>query len=83
MELEVLETSALSDISRVSATMHACRELDVIAEGVETIEHGTALLKLGCELAQSYGIARPIPASDVPGWHVILEHHWYIDGAGF
>jgi EAL domain-containing protein (putative c-di-GMP-specific phosphodiesterase class I) len=25
---------------------------DVIAEGVETIEYGTALLQLGCELAQ-------------------------------
>ena len=41
---------------------------DVIAEGVETIEHGTALLQLGCELAQGYGIARPMPASDIPMW---------------
>ena len=41
---------------------------DVIAEGVETIEHGTALLKLGCDLAQGYGIARPMPASDIPVW---------------
>ena len=41
---------------------------DVIAEGVETIEHGTALLQLGCELAQGYGIAKPMPASDVPTW---------------
>jgi diguanylate cyclase (GGDEF)-like protein/PAS domain S-box-containing protein len=41
---------------------------NVIAEGVETIEHGTALLQLGCELAQGYGIARPMPASDIPAW---------------
>ena len=41
---------------------------DVIAEGVETIEHGTALLQLGCDLAQGYGIARPMPASDIPTW---------------
>ncbi len=41
---------------------------DVIAEGVETIEHGTALLQLGCELAQGYGIARPMPANDVLAW---------------
>ena len=41
---------------------------EVIAEGVETIEHGTVLLKLGCELAQGYGIARPMPASDIPKW---------------
>ncbi len=41
---------------------------EVIAEGVETIAHGIALLKLGCELAQGYGIARPMPASDIPEW---------------
>lgn len=41
---------------------------NVIAEGVETIEHGTTLLQLGCELAQGYGIARPMPASDIPAW---------------
>tara|TARA_R110002153_G_scaffold61065_2_gene164863 strand:+ start:12510 stop:15125 length:2616 start_codon:yes stop_codon:yes gene_type:complete len=41
---------------------------EVIAEGVETIEHGTALLQLGCELAQGYGIARPMPADDIPQW---------------
>jgi len=41
---------------------------DVIAEGVETIEHGTALLQLGCELAQGYGIARPMPGGDIPSW---------------
>jgi diguanylate cyclase (GGDEF)-like protein len=41
---------------------------EVIAEGVETIEHGTMLLKLGCKLAQGYGIARPMPADQLPQW---------------
>jgi diguanylate cyclase (GGDEF)-like protein len=41
---------------------------EVIAEGVETVEHGTALLQIGCELAQGYGIARPMPAGDIPRW---------------
>ena len=41
---------------------------DVIAEGVETIAHGTALMNLGCELAQGYGIARPMPAEQMPAW---------------
>ena len=40
----------------------------VIAEGVETVAHGAALLRLGCELGQGYGIARPMPAADLPGW---------------
>ncbi|MDI1310063.1 MAG: EAL domain-containing protein [Methylotenera sp.] len=127
LELEVLETSAISDMSQVSATMNACIDLDVrfalddfgtgyssltylrrlpahlikidqsfvrdmlidpedlaiiegvvglakafqrevIAEGVETIEHGVALLQLGCDLAQGYGVARPMPAKDIPAW---------------
>jgi diguanylate cyclase (GGDEF)-like protein/PAS domain S-box-containing protein len=127
LDLEILETSALHDISQVSATMNACHELgvrfalddfgtgyssltylkrlpaylikidqsfvrdmledaddlaivegvvglakafrrDVIAEGVETIAHGVALLQLGCKLAQGYGIARPMPGSDIPEW---------------
>lgn len=40
----------------------------VIAEGVETIEHGSALLQLGCELAQGYGISRPMLGDEIPGW---------------
>ena len=41
---------------------------EVIAEGVETVGHGTALLQLGCVLAQGYGIARPMPPIDMPAW---------------
>ncbi|MBK5963901.1 hypothetical protein CCR95_07315 [Thiocystis minor] len=125
--LELLETSALEDLARVSEIIAACRELGVmcalddfgtgyssltylkrlpvnllkidqsfvrdmlddpedlaivqsvlglaaafrreaIAEGVETLEHGERLLQLGCELAQGYGIARPMPADEIPGW---------------
>ena len=41
---------------------------EVIAEGVETVAHGTALLQLGCELAQGYGIARPMSPEQMPAW---------------
>ncbi|CAN7564670.1 bifunctional diguanylate cyclase/phosphodiesterase [Acidovorax delafieldii] len=40
----------------------------VIAEGVETVDHGRMLLAMGCVLGQGYGIARPMPAQQVPGW---------------
>ena len=43
----------------------------IIAEGVETYEHGSLLLKLGCEQAQGYGIAKPMPASELSDW---IEH---------
>lgn len=39
-----------------------------IAEGVETIAIGTLLLNLGCQLAQGYAIARPMPAQELPQW---------------
>ncbi len=127
LQLEVLETSALEDIERVSAIIRACRDIgvsfalddfgtgyssltylkrlpasllkidqsfvcdmlddpedlsilegvlglasafrcQVIAEGVETEEQGKALLMMGCELAQGYAIARPMPAAEIASW---------------
>jgi diguanylate cyclase (GGDEF)-like protein/PAS domain S-box-containing protein len=43
-------------------------KMGVIAEGVETTEHGVMLMRLGCDAAQGYGIARPMPAADVRAW---------------
>ncbi|MCU7919180.1 MAG: EAL domain-containing protein [Candidatus Thiodiazotropha sp. (ex Epidulcina cf. delphinae)] len=125
--LEVLETSALEDITQVSRVMQACNEMGMsfalddfgtgyssltylkrlpaaqikvdqsfvrdmlessedlailegvltlaiafrrqaIAEGVETQAHAEMLLQLGCDLAQGYAIARPMPAADLLDW---------------
>jgi diguanylate cyclase (GGDEF)-like protein/PAS domain S-box-containing protein len=41
---------------------------EVIAEGVETKSHGDMLMSIGCDLAQGYGIARPMPAHEMPAW---------------
>ncbi len=41
---------------------------EVIAEGVETKLHGRKLVKLGCIIAQGYGIAKPMPAEQVLNW---------------
>jgi diguanylate cyclase (GGDEF)-like protein/PAS domain S-box-containing protein len=46
---------------------------EVIAEGVETVEQGDLLLKMGCQLAQGYQIARPMPAEKVISW----MKHWH------
>ena len=42
--------------------------LSVIAEGVETAEHGDMLIRVGCRVAQGYGIARPMPAASLLAW---------------
>jgi len=127
LELEVLESTAISDMSRAVEVLHQCKRLgvqlalddfgtgyssltylrklpvdmlkidqsfvrgmltdredfgivegvirlanaferQVIAEGMESLEHGAALLKLGCHFAQGYGIARPMPAEDFLEW---------------
>jgi EAL domain-containing protein (putative c-di-GMP-specific phosphodiesterase class I) len=127
LELEVLETTALEDMSHISLVIAACRELGVrfalddfgtgysslsylrrlpadtlkidqsfvrdmlrdpedraivagiirlaetfgrgvIAEGVESVDAGRALLALGCSQAQGYGIARPMPAAEFLQW---------------
>jgi EAL domain-containing protein (putative c-di-GMP-specific phosphodiesterase class I) len=46
----------------------AAFSLEVIAEGMETTNHGEMLLQLGCDLAQGYGIARPMPATALENW---------------
>lgn len=46
----------------------------VIAEGVESEEHGTMLLRFGCDLGQGHGIARPMPSEQVTQWLLDYQH---------
>jgi EAL domain-containing protein (putative c-di-GMP-specific phosphodiesterase class I) len=127
LELEILESSALKDITVVAQVLHACNAQDlrialddfgtgyssltylkhlpagtlkidqsfvrdmvadpedmaivngviglarafgrkVIAEGVETVEQSELLQALGCHCMQGFGIARPMPARQLPDW---------------
>lgn len=69
---EMMESS--DDLSIISAVVGMAKAfgLEVIAEGVETVEHGNLLLRLGCDQAQGYGISRPMPAEKVYDW----VSHW-------
>jgi diguanylate cyclase (GGDEF)-like protein/PAS domain S-box-containing protein len=42
--------------------------LEVVAEGVETIEHWEQLRALGCNTAQGYYLSRPVPADELCEW---------------
>jgi diguanylate cyclase (GGDEF)-like protein len=59
-----------SDFAIVSGTMltAAIRKIRVVAEGLESLSTGVDLLRIGCHYAQGYGIARPMPASELPAW---------------
>ncbi|HSI94729.1 MAG: EAL domain-containing protein [Methylophilaceae bacterium] len=58
------------DLAVVAGVISLSREFQrqVVAEGVETVDHGLHLLRMGCTIAQGYGIARPMPADAVPEW---------------
>ncbi len=43
-------------------------DMNVVAEGMETPEHGVLLLRIGCDTAQGYGIAKPMPPEELPDW---------------
>jgi EAL domain-containing protein (putative c-di-GMP-specific phosphodiesterase class I) len=136
LQLEILETAALSDMERAATVLHDCRrqgvrfalddfgtgysslayfrrlpidvlkidrsfvrdmlddpadrdivesvvrlaqafERSVIAEGVESMAHGAMLQSLGCHHCQGHGIARPMPAAEMPAW----LSSWHLDGA--
>ncbi|MBU1657721.1 bacteriohemerythrin [bacterium] len=127
VKLEILETSALEDVSQVSLIMEKCKRIGItfslddfgtgyssltylkrlpaselkidqsfvrdmlhdpddlaildgvvslasafrrnlVAEGVESIKQGEILLRLGCEIAQGYIIAHPMPAKNIGPW---------------
>ncbi len=53
---------------------------NVIAEGVETAEHGVLLMRIGCDYAQGYGIAKPMPANEMIDWigNYVPDESWSI-----
>ena len=69
-------TEDLAILRGVISLAHAF-DRQVVAEGVESVEHGSLLLKLGCELGQGNAIAPPMPAQALPHWLA----HWRPDPA--
>jgi EAL domain-containing protein (putative c-di-GMP-specific phosphodiesterase class I) len=42
--------------------------LRVVAEGIEDAATLALVTEFGCDVAQGYLLARPMPAGDLPGW---------------
>ena len=60
---------ACSDLALCEAIIMAHKlGLKVIAEGVETEEQHQLLLEAGCDFAQGYLLARPMPADEFEAW---------------
>jgi len=48
----------------------------IVAEGVESLEHFKALAELGCHIAQGFGVARPMPATAFLDWSLSIPNTW-------
>ncbi len=64
---EFAPRSALHFIPPISEIAHGLG-LWVVVEGLETDGLIEAAVQLGVDAGQGYGIARPMPAAEVPGW---------------
>jgi EAL domain-containing protein (putative c-di-GMP-specific phosphodiesterase class I) len=58
--------------------MAAALDLEVTAEGVESQDQLAQLRKLGCQRAQGFYLARPMPPGDLN--KLIAEsHRWHVE----
>ena len=49
-------------------------DIEIVAEGVETMEHAKILRDLGCDILQGYAFAKPMPREALEGF--LLEQRW-------
>lgn len=61
-------TSSLRLVKAILALSDAFN-LKTVAEGIEDIELGETLIRLGCQYGQGYGIARPMPMEQALSWY--------------
>ena len=61
---------ASTDGAIVAAVTHLAHVLGlaVVAEGVETQDQRDEITAIGCDFAQGYSFARPMPAADIGTW---------------
>jgi diguanylate cyclase (GGDEF)-like protein/PAS domain S-box-containing protein len=66
--IDLLHTSSSLSIIESSVGLARAFNVDLVAEGVESEEHGIILLQLGCTIAQGYVVEKAMPAENVIEW---------------
>ncbi len=61
----LLESTAQQNLVRSIIDIGKMRDIEIVAEGVETMAHAELLRRLGCHILQGYALARPMPADDM------------------
>lgn len=65
---QMTSTSNDASIAKMIVQLSQSLNIDVIAEGVETLEQAELLMSFGCNLAQGYYYARPQTTVDLKKW---------------
>ena len=60
--------SRAEEIVRATISLAHGLGLEVVGEGVETMQQARMLMRMGCDAAQGYLYARPMPPEAVPEW---------------
>ncbi|SDO14770.1 EAL domain-containing protein [Vreelandella arcis] len=63
-----MENDSDMAILKAIITVGHCLSLTVLVEGVETVEQDRLVKDLGCDMAQGFLYARPMPANEMPGF---------------
>jgi EAL domain-containing protein (putative c-di-GMP-specific phosphodiesterase class I) len=63
--LPIVESAEKRRLTSSMIDMAKALNIEVVAEGVETLEHAQLLQDLGCNMLQGYVFSRPMPAADV------------------
>lgn len=61
---DIIKDTQDKAITKAILELGLALELDIIAEGVETLEHSDLLKELKCEIVQGYFFNKPIPADE-------------------
>jgi diguanylate cyclase (GGDEF)-like protein/PAS domain S-box-containing protein len=69
----VVEDDYDDAIARAVVAVGQALGLDVLAEGIETVEQAEHLRGIGCVQGQGYLYSRPLAARDVPNWVALHE----------